>query len=79
MQPQKQPSDKSQVFMVLACSTWVGESMKPSTAWIGSVVPENTRYKDSFIYIVDRLQFVFNKKFSLLQYFYTIECSFSWS
>ena len=47
------PSDKSQVFMVSVGSTLVGESMKPSTVRIGSVVSENTRHKDSFIYIVD--------------------------
>ena len=39
--------------MVRAGSTLVGESMKPPTARIGLVVSENTRHKDSFIYIVD--------------------------
>ena len=38
--------------MVSVGSTLVGESMKPSTVRIGSVVSENTCYKDSFIYIV---------------------------
>ena len=39
--------------MVRAGSTLEGESMKPSTVRIGSVVSENTRHKDSFIYIVE--------------------------
>ena len=41
--------------MVRAGSTLEGESMKPSTVRIGSVVSENTRHKDSFIYIVDKI------------------------